>query len=76
MTEEPARFDPSPAFRDDVRRARARVAAMTPEAAKALLHELVATMPGLVLAHFRLVGGRRAGSGGTGRDQDPSSLAG
>jgi len=50
MTEEPERFDPGPAFRDDVRRARARVAAMTPEAAKAVLLELVATMPGLVLA--------------------------
>ena len=49
MTEEPARFDPGPAFRDDVRRARARVAAMTPEAAKTLLIELVGTIPSLVL---------------------------
>ena len=49
MTEEPASFDPGPAFRDDVRRARARVAAMTPEAAKTLLMELVGTIPSLVL---------------------------
>ena len=49
MTEEPASFDPGPAFRDDVRRARARVAAMTPEAAQALLIELVGRMPSLVL---------------------------
>jgi hypothetical protein len=56
MTEEPARFDPGPAFRDDVRRARARVAAMTPEAAKAVLLELVATMAGL---RARLVDSRR-----------------
>ena len=50
MTEEPASFDPGPAFRDDVRRARARVTAMTPEAAKTLLIELVGTIPSLVLA--------------------------
>ena len=50
MTEEPERFDPGPAFRDDVRRARARVAAMTPEAAKTLLIELVGRIPSLVLA--------------------------
>ena len=50
MTEAAARFDPGPAFRDDVRRARARVSAMTPEAAKALLLEVVATIPSLVLA--------------------------
>ena len=50
MSEEPAPFDHGPAFRDDVRRARARVAALTPEAAKALLLELVGTIPSLVLA--------------------------
>jgi len=50
MTEEPARFDPGPAFRDDVRRAQARVAAMTPDEAKARLLEAVAMMPSLVLA--------------------------
>ena len=49
MTEEPASFDPGPAFRDDVRRARARVAAMTPEAAKTLLIELVGRISSLVL---------------------------
>ena len=49
MTEEPASFDPGPAFRDDVRRARARVAAMTPEAANTLLMELLGTIPSLML---------------------------
>ena len=48
MTEEPASFDPGPGFH--VRLARARVGAMTPEAAKALLLELVGTSPSLVLA--------------------------
>ena len=50
MTEELASFDPGSAFRDDVRRARARVTAMTPEAAKTLLIELVGRIPSLVLA--------------------------
>jgi hypothetical protein len=50
MSEELGTFDPGAAFRDDVRRARARVAAMTPEAAKAMLLELVGTSPSLVLA--------------------------
>ncbi len=49
MSEELGAFDPGYPFRDDVRRARDRVAAMTPEAAKAVLLELVEMTPGLVL---------------------------
>jgi len=49
MSEVQPSFDPGPEYRDDVRRARARVAAMTPEAAKAMLLELVKEMPSLVL---------------------------
>jgi hypothetical protein len=49
MSEELGAFDPGPAFRDDVSRARARVVAMTPDAVKAVLLELVEMMPGLVL---------------------------
>jgi len=49
MTEEPATFDSGSAFRDGVRRARARVPVTTPEAAKALLLEPVETMPRLIL---------------------------
>jgi len=49
MSEVQPSFDPGPAYRDDVRRARARVSAMTPEAAKAMLLELVETFPSLVL---------------------------
>jgi len=49
MSEELGAFDPGWGFRDDVRRARARVAGMTPDAAKAVLLELVGTIPGLVL---------------------------
>jgi predicted RNase H-like nuclease len=49
MSEVQPSFDPGPEYRDDVRRARARVAAMTPEAAKAMLLELIETFPNLVL---------------------------
>ena len=50
MSEIPTTFDPGPEFRDDVRRARARVAAMRPDVAKALLLEAIESFPGLVLA--------------------------
>jgi len=49
MSEVPLSFDPGPEYRDDVRRTRARVTAMTPEAAKATLLELIETFPSLVL---------------------------
>ena len=49
MSEVQPSFDPGPEYRDDVRRARARVTAMTPAAAKAMLLELVETFPSLVL---------------------------
>jgi hypothetical protein len=49
MSEVTGIFDPGPEYRDDVRRARARVVAMTPEAAKAILLKLVETFPSLVL---------------------------
>ena len=66
MTEEPATFDPGSAFHSDARLARARVTAMTPETAKALLLEPVETMPRLILTSEEcrspMLGHRRTGS--------------